>query len=101
MQFFKLYFGHFTVIRGQPHTKHVDIWSLGVLCFELLVGEPPFKTGTFDDTFKMITQVKYNVPVFVSGSAKHFISKLLVANPEQRMPLVEVKQHPWILANTS
>lgn len=90
-----------TVIQGRPHTKHVDLWSLGVLCYELLVGEPPFQTGSYDETFVKITQVKYTVPDFLSVAAKHFISKLLVANPEKRMSLADVKKHPWIIANTS
>lgn len=89
-----------TVIQAQPHTKQVDLWSLGVLCYELLIGEPPFQTGSYDETFVKITQVKYNVPDFVSQGAKHFISKLLVAKPDLRMPLVDVKTHPWIVANT-
>lgn len=89
------------MIQGKPHTKHVDLWSLGVLCYELLVGEPPFQTGSYDETFIKITQVKYHVPDFMSTAAKHFISKLIVANPEQRMSLSDVKKHPWIVANTS
>lgn len=92
---------YIAVIQGKPHTKHVDLWSLGVLCFELLVGEPPFQTGSYDETFIKITQVKYKVPDFVSPAARHFIAKLIVANPEQRMSLQEVKKHPWIRANTS
>lgn len=88
------------MIQGQPHTKLVDLWSLGVLCFELLIGEPPFQTKSYDETFVKITQVKYNIPEFVSEGAKNFISKLLVAKPEERMPLQAVKTHPWIVANT-
>lgn len=88
------------MIQGQPHTKLVDLWSLGVLCFELLTGEPPFQTKSYDETFVKITQVKYNMPEFVSEGAKNFISKLLVAKPEQRMPLQAVKTHPWIVENT-
>lgn len=95
------FFLPFAVIQGKPHTKHVDLWSLGVLCYELLVGEPPFQTGSYDETFVKITQVKYQVPDFISTAAKHFISKLIVANPEQRMSLQDVKKHPWIRANTS
>lgn len=89
------------MIQAKPHTKHVDLWSLGVLCFELLTGDPPFQTGSYDETFVKITQVKYNIPDYVSPPAKHFISKLLVAKPENRMPLANVKSHPWIAANIS
>lgn len=90
-----------TVIQGHPHTKQVDLWSLGVLCYELLVGEPPFQTTSYEETYKMITNVQYTVPDFISKAAIHLISKLLVQKPEQRMPLALVMKHPWIQANTS
>lgn len=89
------------MIQGHPHTKHVDLWSLGVLCFELLVGEPPFQTESYDDTYRKISNVQYKIPDFVSTAAQHLISKLLVLQPERRMSLEMVKQHPWIFANTS
>lgn len=96
----------FTVIQGHPHTRLVDLWSLGVLCYELLVGTPPFQgnddaTSSYDETYKRISTVRYMVPSFVSRAAAHLISKLLVLNPEQRMPLKMVMEHPWIKLNTS
>ncbi|CAJ0936262.1 unnamed protein product, partial [Mesorhabditis belari] len=35
------------MILGHRHGEHVDLWSLGVLCYEFLVGSPPFES---DDT---------------------------------------------------
>lgn len=89
-----------TVIRGEPHTKHVDLWNLGVLCYELLVGEPPFQAKSYDDTYQKISQVRYKIPDHVSKAAEHLISKLLVLRPERRLSLAAVKEHPWITANT-
>lgn len=89
------------MIQGHPHTKHVDLWSLGVLCYELLVGEPPFQTDSYEETYRKISHVQYKIPDFISKAAEHLISKLLVMQPERRMSLEMVKQHPWILANTS
>lgn len=89
------------VIQGHPHTKQVDLWSLGILCFELLVGEPPFQTQSYEETYKKITKANYKIPDFVSKAAGHLISKLLVLKPENRLNLDRVKTHPWIVANTS
>lgn len=94
-------FFSFAVILGHPHTKHVDLWSLGVLCYELLVGEPPFQTESYDETYRKISRVQYKIPDFISKAAEHLISKLLVLQPERRMPLANVKEHPWILANVT
>ncbi|XP_054735636.1 aurora kinase C [Anastrepha obliqua] len=87
------------MVQGKPHTKNVDLWSLGVLCYELLVGRAPFLATDYDETYKKIIKVDYKLPDFVSRAAAHFISKLLVLNPQQRLPLDEVILHPWVAAH--
>ncbi|BFF89936.1 aurora kinase C [Drosophila madeirensis] len=88
------------MVQGKPHTKNVDLWSLGVLCFELLVGHAPFYSKNYDETYKKILKVEYKLPEQISKAAAHLISKLLVLNPQHRLPLDQVLVHPWILAHT-
>ncbi|XP_053691112.1 aurora kinase B-like [Sabethes cyaneus] len=85
------------MVQGQPHTKNVDLWSLGVLAYELLVGHAPFHAVSYDATYTKIMKVRYEMPSGVSRSAAHLISRLLVRDPAQRMPLEQVNKHPWIL----
>ncbi|XP_026757705.1 aurora kinase C [Galleria mellonella] len=87
------------MIDGKPHSYAVDIWSLGVLCYELLVGLPPFDAKDTHQTYRKIRYVIIKYPEFVSEKAKDLMGKLLVINPEQRLPLAHVLQHPWILEN--
>ncbi|CAG9585044.1 unnamed protein product [Danaus chrysippus] len=87
------------MIEGKPHSYAVDIWSLGVLCYELLVGLPPFDAKDSHQTYRKIRYVIIKYPEFISEKAKDLMGKLLVTNPEQRLPLVEVLKHPWILEN--
>ncbi|KFX88179.1 hypothetical protein O988_09135 [Pseudogymnoascus sp. VKM F-3808] len=76
--------------------EKVDLWSLGVLTYEFLVGEAPFE-DTMIMTQRRITRADMTVPSFVSPEAKDLIKRLLVLDPEKRIPLDQVLQHPWII----
>ncbi|KAF4802468.1 Aurora kinase A [Turdus rufiventris] len=89
------------MIEGRTHDEKVDIWSLGVLCYEFLVGKPPFETQTYQDTYRAISRVEFKFPPFVTEGARDLISKLLKHNPFHRLPLKDVLLHPWITANST
>uniref|UniRef100_A0A915BKY6 Aurora kinase n=6 Tax=Parascaris univalens TaxID=6257 RepID=A0A915BKY6_PARUN len=84
------------MIQGQDHDEKVDLWSLGVLCYEFLVGRPPFESKTSSETYKLILKVRYDFPPHISLDARDLISKLLRRRPEERLSLKGVMQHPWI-----
>ncbi|XP_073740109.1 aurora kinase A isoform X5 [Callorhinus ursinus] len=89
------------MIEGRMHDEKVDLWSLGVLCYEFLVGKPPFEASTYQETYKRISRVEFTFPDFVPEGARDLISRLLKHNPSQRPTLKEVLEHPWITANSS
>ncbi|KAH9507770.1 splicing associated factor Dre4 [Bulinus truncatus] len=85
------------MVEGKYHNECVDLWSLGVLCYEFLVGEPPFETKSHTETYKKICKVDFKFPDYVSSGARDLISKLLRHDPQDRLPLEEVLKHPWIV----
>ncbi|NXE96037.1 AURKA kinase, partial [Menura novaehollandiae] len=89
------------MIEGRTHDEKVDIWSLGVLCYEFLVGKPPFEAATYQETYRAISRVEFKFPPFVTEGARDLISKLLKHNPFHRLPLKDVLLHPWITANST
>ncbi|XP_044855910.1 aurora kinase C-like [Mauremys mutica] len=44
------------MIEGKTHDEKVDLWCIGVLCYELLVGQPPFESSTHTETYRRITK---------------------------------------------
>jgi len=87
------------MIEGALHDDKVDLWSLGVLTYEFLVGKPPFEAESNNETYKRITKVDVKYPGHVSTEAKDLISRLLMKVPSQRLSLAEVLEHPWIKNN--
>ncbi len=64
------------MIEGRTHDERVDLWSLGVLCYEFLVGRPPFEAEGHTDTYRRITKVDLKFPDYVSSSAQDVITKV-------------------------
>jgi len=85
------------MIEGKEHDANVDLWSLGVLCYEFLVGNPPFEAAGHSETYRRIANVQLSWPSQITPDAKDLISKLLVKDPKKRLPLEEVLKHPWIV----
>ena len=58
------------------HDEKVDIWSLGVLCYEFLVGSPPFESDGNAETYRRISRVDIRYPSHISDGARDLISKV-------------------------
>ncbi|WIA42674.1 hypothetical protein OEZ86_008634 [Tetradesmus obliquus] len=79
------------------YTCKVDVWSIGVLAYELLVGRTPFEARTPQETLYKIKTQEVSYPAELSEGAADFIRAALVRNPEQRASLQDLLQHPWLL----
>jgi len=89
------------MVEGRQHDEMVDVWSLGVLMYEFLVGNPPFEAHPPAETYKKISKVDIKWPAHISEDAKDLISKFLVKDPTKRISLADVEHHPWIVRNTA
>lgn len=67
------------LVKGSPqgnfYSDKVDLWSLGVLTYEFLVGEAPFE-DTPVMTHRRITRADMTIPSFVSPEARDFIKRV-------------------------
>ncbi|OCF30442.1 AUR protein kinase [Kwoniella heveanensis CBS 569] len=85
------------MVEGKEHTAQVDLWALGVLCYEFVAGGPPFEDlSGHAATYRRIRNIDLHIPDSVSAEAADLITRLLRYNPEDRLPLTEVMVHPWI-----
>mmetsp|Transcript_13678 Transcript_13678/g.20822 ORF Transcript_13678/g.20822 Transcript_13678/m.20822 type:complete len:309 (-) Transcript_13678:93-1019(-) len=87
------------MVEGREHDEQVDVWSLGVLLYEFLVGNPPFEAEGHNATYRRISRVDLQFPKGMPEDAQDLIAKLLQKDPKKRMPLKNISQHPWVLRN--
>lgn len=72
--------------RGEPLTPTSDLWAVGVMLFELVVGFHPFeKTGAKDaEAFALIRSGRAAVPEYVDKPLAAIISRALAVDPKSR-----------------
>lgn len=86
------------VLTETSYTRAVDWWGLGVLIFEMLVGESPFPGDDEEEVFDSIVNDEVRYPRFLSTEAISIMRRLLRRNPERRLGAGErdaedVKKH--------
>ena len=86
------------ILEGKAgHSYEVDIWSLGVIMYTLIIGKPPFETNNVKETYKRIKMGNYSFPehAIISEPAKDLIQSILVLDPYKRPKLDEILAHDF------
>ena len=89
------------ILDQSGHSYEVDIWSLGVIIYTLIIGKPPFETSHVKTTYQRIKANSYTFPenVPISDAAKDLITRILSKDPAKRPTLEEITQHEFLTSN--
>ncbi|XP_040164422.1 aurora kinase B [Anopheles arabiensis] len=85
------------MVDGKMYDDSVDQWCLGILCYEFLVGNPPFESQTTQTTYDKIRRLDIVYPRHMTAGAINLISKLLRIPSSSRITLRDVMNHPWVV----
>ncbi|CAN0340079.1 unnamed protein product [Ectocarpus sp. 6 AP-2014] len=84
------------LVKEQPYDLTVDLWSLGVILYELLVGQPPFYTNSIYSLINHIVRDPVQYPADISPDLRSFLQGLLRKDPRQRLSWPELLRHPFV-----
>lgn len=82
----------------RAYSYEVDIWSIGVIAYNLLVGKNPYDGGDVNRTYDNIRENHLEFPLdsnLISHSARLFIRALLTTDPSLRPTLDQMIKHPF------
>ncbi|WUR03107.1 protein kinase C-like [Vairimorpha necatrix] len=83
------------IIKNEGYTNLVDLWSYGVILYELYTKTPPFSGITHREICKSITESEPDYKEGIPEDAVDLIKKLLVKDPSKRITLNEMKTHKY------
>jgi fused-like protein len=85
------------LVQELPYNHTVDLWSLGVIIYELFVGTPPFYTNSIYTLIHLIVKDPVKFPENMSPEFKSFLQGLLNKAPNERLTWPDLLQHPFVL----
>lgn len=84
------------LVQEHPYNHTVDLWSLGIILFELVVGKPPFYTNNFFSLIQLIVKDTVKYPPYISPTLRSFLKGLLTKSPSQRLDWPRLLDHPFL-----
>ena len=84
------------MIDGNGHNEKVDIWCIGILLFEMLIGRNPFYDNNRNNLIQNIMNVNISWDKNIDNDARNLIELILKKNPNDRIELKDIIKHKFI-----
>ena len=81
------------------YDEKADIWSLGTVCYEMLIGQGVFNAQNMLDLIKKVEYGNYHVPTHLSKEVVSFLNGMLQYSANNRLSAEELSRHYFLTKN--
>ena len=86
--------------KDYGYDEKADIWSLGTICYELLVGKNAYDSKSMKELLIKIQQGNYSLPITLSKEAISFLNCMLQFDPKKRLSARKLCHHKFLKNDT-
>ena len=83
----------------KEYDEKADIWSLGTVCYEMLIGRSTFDAYDMSDLVKKVEKGDYTLPTNLSKEVVSFLNGMLQYDPKWRLSAEELSRHIFLKKN--
>ena len=85
--------------RKLGYDQKADIWSLGTICYEMLIGKCVFNAEDLDQLVEKVENGTYTVPTRLSKEVISFLNGMLQYDPNMRLNIDQLSKHSFLTKN--
>lgn len=91
------------LLKRRGYSYKVDVWALGIMCYELLMGKTPFHSYEMQELLNKINEGRYILQTQepVSIECALFLTQCLQANESERISMQDLMNHPFLTTDDS
>jgi serine/threonine-protein kinase ULK/ATG1 len=85
--------------RQLGYNQKADIWSIGTICYEMLIGKSAFDAEDMDELVSKIEDGSYTIPTNLSSEVISFLNGMLQYDSSRRLSADQLSRHAFLTKN--
>ena len=83
--------------RDYGYDEKADIWSLGTICYEMLIGKCTFDANSMKELIGKVEKGNYLLPTSLSKESASFLNGMLQYDPKKRLNAEQLANHKFLV----